>query len=413
LADGWSFWAVAIISGLAGGITGAVLQSCFAYLLSSLRERRRERRDLIDLALNWDRVGRPDLLRRAQLSGADLRGARLGRHEGEEGGADLSYALLSRARLSRADLRGATLFEANLRRADLTEANLAEANLAKSDLSGANLRWANLRNADVMVGGLIGATLHGANLRWADLSWADLRRADFEAANLRGAELRGVDLRQAKLDQADLRRANLEWAKVSPEQLGQAISLDGATLPDGSEYAGYPQVQPARQDSVHRDTGQRPAGWGGREPREEGGRFRSFFARRHGRSDGDWRSARTDRRARVRSRVAETPTHPEATALDERRPPNHVDYWPSSGASEPESLTTAVRLGRPLTRRRQRWAVLRGTGMALAFGVIAVLAALLLESDAVIAAAGGMLAFLLTLPLCIRLQVFDVEGSPR
>ncbi|HDI4203021.1 TPA: pentapeptide repeat-containing protein [Listeria monocytogenes] len=53
---------------------------------------------------------------------------------------------------------------ANLRRADLSGANLRHADLRRADLSGANLRHADLRRAD----------LSYANLRRADLSYADL-----------------------------------------------------------------------------------------------------------------------------------------------------------------------------------------------------------------------------------------------
>ena len=73
-----------------------------------------------------------------------------------------------RANLSGADLRGAYLLRANLRGADLR---------------GANLWRANLRGAD-----LCGADLCGANLWGAYLSGADLWRADLCGANLSGAK---------------------------------------------------------------------------------------------------------------------------------------------------------------------------------------------------------------------------------
>lgn len=80
-----------------------------------------------------------------------------------------------RANLSGADLRGA-----NLSVADLRAANLSGADLREADLRGADLKWANLSGAN-----LSGANLSGADLRWADLSRATglLNPSDFFAEN--------------------------------------------------------------------------------------------------------------------------------------------------------------------------------------------------------------------------------------
>jgi len=45
-----------------------------------------------------------------------------------------------------------------------------------------------------------------------------------------------ADLPGVNLNQADLERANLAGAKVTGEQLAQARSLRGATLPDGTKH---------------------------------------------------------------------------------------------------------------------------------------------------------------------------------
>ena len=73
---------------------------------------------------------------------------------------------------------------ANLSGADLRGANLRGANLSGADLRGANLRGADLREAD----------LRGAYLSDADLSDADLRGAYLSDADLSDADLRGADL---------------------------------------------------------------------------------------------------------------------------------------------------------------------------------------------------------------------------
>jgi hypothetical protein len=103
--------------------------------------------------------------------------------------------------------------DGTLREADLREADLKEANLHGADLRGALLCRAELSNVD----------LQNADLRNADLRLADLRYADLLGSNLLGANLRD----------ADLRNADLTRAKVTNDQLRQADSLLGTTMPDG------------------------------------------------------------------------------------------------------------------------------------------------------------------------------------
>jgi uncharacterized protein YjbI with pentapeptide repeats len=83
-------------------------------------------------------------LREADLSGADLRGARLlstsGEHPVSLKGARLKGANLHKAILRGADLSGADLSGADLRDADLSGADLNGAKLQRTKLHGANLR---------------------------------------------------------------------------------------------------------------------------------------------------------------------------------------------------------------------------------------------------------------------------------
>ncbi len=122
------------------------------------------------------------------------------------------------------DLSEAQLFETNLSRANLRGADLHEVNLRGADLSYTNLLYTNFRGADLSSTKLIEANLRGANLREANLYAADLTHAKLPGAKLFGANLRG----------ANLREANLRGATVTPEQLSQARSLQGTTMPDGS-----------------------------------------------------------------------------------------------------------------------------------------------------------------------------------
>jgi predicted small lipoprotein YifL len=76
----------------------------------------------------------------------------------------------------------------------------------------------------------------GANLRGANLSEADLREADLQQADLSGADLSGANLSTAYLAGADLTGADLSGAEVTDEQLAQAKSLEGVTMPDGTKH---------------------------------------------------------------------------------------------------------------------------------------------------------------------------------
>jgi len=106
----------------------------------------------------------------------------------------------------------------------LSEANLIEVktpviSLVNANLSGAKLYSTNLRRTN----------LSGAYLNSADLYSTYLNDADLSFAYLNGADLRGADL-----SGADLTGANLQNALVTQEQLAQAKSLKGVTMPDGS-----------------------------------------------------------------------------------------------------------------------------------------------------------------------------------
>jgi len=155
--------------------------------------------------------------RQANLSGANLSGA------------DLTWATLDGANLSSTTLGGANLSAANLSAANLSKANLREADLIWANLSGANFWGANLSAAN-----LSAADLSGAILREAELSKAILRGVKLNNAFLWEADLNGADLTGAYIDETGLNGANLGGAKVTEEQLKEAKSLKGATMPDGS-----------------------------------------------------------------------------------------------------------------------------------------------------------------------------------
>ena len=138
-------------------------------------------------------------------------------------GADLDFVQLFIAKEDEDFPRryGDNLHRANLHKADLYKAELSEAELSEADLRRAALRRANLR---------------GADLRGVSLCDYILMEANRENADLQGTDLSDAELSGADLSKADLSGANLSGATVTTEQLEQAKSLKGATMPDGSKH---------------------------------------------------------------------------------------------------------------------------------------------------------------------------------
>jgi uncharacterized protein YjbI with pentapeptide repeats len=146
---------------------------------------------------------------------------------------------LDNSNLSKADLRGANLDSFDLHKTDLSGADLRDAYLAWSylryaKLNGANLRGAYLRGAPDQSG--------NADLSDADLSDANLSEADLSYDNLSSANLQGANLADAVL-----RGANLSNAKVTSEQLAEAKSLEGATMPNDQKYEDWLKDREKRQ----------------------------------------------------------------------------------------------------------------------------------------------------------------------
>jgi uncharacterized protein YjbI with pentapeptide repeats len=155
----------------------------------------------------------------------------------------LKYADLENIELPyRRILRGT-----DLQQADLSGANLAHIDLRETHLAGAHLEGANLEGADLEGADLSGAFLKGADLSDANLADADLSNAEElwgrgtymwkRGAGLGHADLSGANLKGADLSGANLSDANLSDVKgITKEQLAQAKSLEGATMPNGSQH---------------------------------------------------------------------------------------------------------------------------------------------------------------------------------
>lgn len=96
---------------------------------------------------------------------------------------------------------------------------LAGANLSGADVSGAGLGRANLCGANLSEANLSGADLRGANLSEASLSGANLNGADLREANLNGADLRGTSLYETKVTQTNLSGAKLSETNLTGREV--------------------------------------------------------------------------------------------------------------------------------------------------------------------------------------------------
>ena len=218
-------------------------------VLDALESERQERvlRFLVEteliqtISLKYARLENIELPHRILLRGVDLQQAELK-------GANLAYAdlrgtYLAGAHLEDAHLKEARLEEANLSGAFLERANLSEAHLANVDLSNAAELWKH--STDLM-------QERGAGLGHANLSGADLRDANLSSASLESANLEGANLEGANLESANLESANLKGANVTDEQLDQAKSLKGATMPNGQTYEEWHKSKGGGDKEVNR-----------------------------------------------------------------------------------------------------------------------------------------------------------------
>jgi uncharacterized protein YjbI with pentapeptide repeats len=175
----------------------------------------------------------------ASFSGADLRGAKLGFVEADDG---YFYA---------ANLQSCILVNAHLRGANFSNAMMQEADLAGVQLQSAVLNGAQLQGASLIQAEMRGAHFNGAAMQGMNLVQVGLEGADFTDANLQGAQfnearatgavftdarLEGVDFAEARLQGARLNRARLRGANF------QGAGLQGADLSlarlEGANFSG-------------------------------------------------------------------------------------------------------------------------------------------------------------------------------
>jgi hypothetical protein len=111
---------------------------------------------------------------------------------------------------------------------------LFESGLISKDRVILDLRSADLSEAALIAGNLSHTDLRGANLKGAHLEHANLIEANLREAHLDEAVLDGAYLNEANLSDTNLRGAK-GWTE---EQLSEASTLGGATMPDGQILQG-------------------------------------------------------------------------------------------------------------------------------------------------------------------------------
>ena len=124
---------------------------------------------------------------------------------------------------------------------ELKDANLDHADLSGLQLGAIDLREVHLRHANLTDVGLglkkAMVTIQAPTLEGADLSHAKLRGTNLVEACMRGVILRHADLTNTTFAAVDLTGADLTGATGwTTEQLKQAKSLKGATMPNGQKY---------------------------------------------------------------------------------------------------------------------------------------------------------------------------------
>lgn len=134
-------------------------------------------------------------------------------------------------------LAGADFSGVEMQRMNGIQANFMQCNFANAQLSGGDLPDVCLAGANLSQAVLYGVVLSDGDLRAANFSRAVLDNAHLANANLENANMERINLvctnlTGANLSNTMLRSANLRECTVTLDQLLQAQSLHGATLPD-------------------------------------------------------------------------------------------------------------------------------------------------------------------------------------
>lgn len=121
------------------------------------------------------------------------------------------------------------LFDAVLDNLDMSLPRLRQSSYAVYNAIKIKLRGVSLINSSFRSRDLYQSEFSRADLTGSDLTWTRLTHVDF-----RYSTLNGVDFMNAAVDQAVFAYANLTESNLSDEQLLTTLTLQGATLPNGT-----------------------------------------------------------------------------------------------------------------------------------------------------------------------------------
>ncbi|AWK86662.1 pentapeptide repeat-containing protein [Azospirillum thermophilum] len=180
----------------------------------------------------------------ANLSSADMDGVIV--YRSQMVGADMNWVNLQKSKIYETDLSKADIANANLQKCQITESTLQGANLASATLDGGNLVQVNLKgatfsDASLRKVGIYDAQMQGSDLSNAKLQGAEIFNAFLQLSDFSFAQMPGADLSRAHLEGANFFKANLMGANLSRAVLHGAYlyrsDLRGANL-SGSQLQG-------------------------------------------------------------------------------------------------------------------------------------------------------------------------------
>jgi uncharacterized protein YjbI with pentapeptide repeats len=141
---------------------------------------------------------------------------------------------LDDADLSGINLRNIPLKNFEIHYATLTHAFLENFNIENSNFNDSNFSYTTFNDIKVISSELQNVNLSHTKIFNMEFDRCSLIGADLSYAMLSNVILKDTDLRNTNLTNVRLINVDLTGTNVTPEQLVQISSLEGATMPDGS-----------------------------------------------------------------------------------------------------------------------------------------------------------------------------------
>jgi uncharacterized protein YjbI with pentapeptide repeats len=162
---------------------------------------------------------------------------------------DFRNTRMQNSDFSTAQLHQTRFYNANLVRVNFFSAILQDSNLTAARLNGANLTKSKCKRATFTKTTLVAAHFVQASLIDVDFTSLEMSDVDFSGADLTLATLSHTNLHNAKFNGTITILTNFSFASmkkvcISDEQLNNALSVRGATLPNGTIISHNPNLLP-------------------------------------------------------------------------------------------------------------------------------------------------------------------------